>query len=490
MRILIYCNPKSGSTALAFAIQAAFPDHDVDFEPGELTHVSATAENLIVKYFCSDEDARTPLLEQYDRRIVLTRHPFDQVLSATFYFLGTTVRTLSDAFAANILRRFEAFERGEIELRDLFEMKEVLEHPENRTIERFDRLRRIVDGHAPDFFLPFSYEALVANEFDGLAAYLGRPVGLAPVADMHVHVARTRRAGEWRKWLTARDVDYLAGIPAIADYAHAFGYDIRFDERSRLERDSRDGVEFVARQIARTRLRHGLGDPVDRTADGGTDRHLDAFADAMDRRNPRASFDQAMCLVLRSTELAHPYVVAARGLIERGCHAAGAVAATRATELSPGYAQGWHVLSQASIGLGDIEEASRFAEKAIDADPHSAEHDMLMAAILMKEARWEEAEQNIRRALTQPNHAKRFHKTLAIVLWEQGKGEEALNEVDEAIRYDPGPWHYHLLKAQICLKLGRAGDGRAALDHIRDAPAAERERIEALGLKLSRAEAA
>ena len=76
-----------------------------------------------------------------------------------------------------------------------------------------------------DWFL-FTFEDMVANEFDALNDYLGFEVkgdATVPSTSGKAKVIRKRTIGDWRHWFTEEDVALFK--PAFIPYMELIGYD-------------------------------------------------------------------------------------------------------------------------------------------------------------------------------------------------------------------------------------------------------------------------
>ena len=90
---------------------------------------------------------------------------------------------------------------------------------------RYRRMTDYVKSLGKDWFL-FTYEDMVAKNFDALNDYLGFAVyadGEVPQSTAKAKVVRKKATGDWRHWFTADDVELFK--PAFRPYMELIGYD-------------------------------------------------------------------------------------------------------------------------------------------------------------------------------------------------------------------------------------------------------------------------
>lgn len=244
MKVLILTAGKTGSTALTYGIHAQLPDHKIIFEPQSLKTIDYSVKNTVVKSLriVNWANEREELFN-YDKRILLVRHPFDRIISYLLY-IPYNGRGFSNDYVSkrylDLIRR-KAENPRDVDtleiinlLQDIFSYKllMLLSREHNKMLELFSQRTAIP-------FELVKYEDFMGGINENLEQYLGisLPKGSkVEVADNFKRVSRRRKYGEWQTWFTANDINEIA--PLFHDFNQEFDYrstKIKADELSLIE---------------------------------------------------------------------------------------------------------------------------------------------------------------------------------------------------------------------------------------------------------------
>ena len=230
MKILILTAGKTGSTALTYGIHTQLPDHNIIFEPQSLRINDYNNKNVIVKSLkIVNWENEQEELYNYDKRILLVRHPFDRLISYLLYIPYNGNGFTND----HVSRRYLDLIRSKAEnpqdvdtleiinsLQDIFSFKllMILSREHNKMLELFSQRSAIP-------FELVKYEDFLEGINENIEQYLGilLPKGSkVDVADNFKRVSRRRKYGEWQTWFTANDINEIA--PFFAEFNQEFGY--------------------------------------------------------------------------------------------------------------------------------------------------------------------------------------------------------------------------------------------------------------------------
>ncbi|MDQ8182382.1 hypothetical protein [Pelagicoccus sp. SDUM812005] len=262
MRILIFTSGKTGSSALAGTLQKSLPDHELVFEPARLETISDEKPNLIVKSLAAlHYGTEVHKFPSYDKRIFLTRHPFDRLVSALLYapyngggfekdenacsFLELLERKVASPKSVSFLSICERFrELGGFDVLH-FVGEELRCHCE-------------FSAQYGDEFFTLSYEDLIAGRREGLERYLG--IQLKQELSVPAGFERVNRSGgsgDWKKWFLEEDRisletrwrEYFTSFPV-------YSANLEMDVEPTISRDT--SFEYVLRMINLHRSDVGL----------------------------------------------------------------------------------------------------------------------------------------------------------------------------------------------------------------------------------------
>ena len=227
MRILIFGQAKSGTTALMRSVSTALPDAIEVLEPEDLKAVDLTRTNLVVKKLFGPHNRNEGIVySEFDHRLLLVRDPRDRFISALLYDAFGRTELPSEAFDP-FLELLTAKEADPASV-PLFEL-----HHTYWKITGLDlftnaarstqRLRSFYRNSAGSFRL-VRYEDFVSPESNQqLADELGVGSLEQPViTDDLARVSRTRGQGSWRRWLTPSDLRVFE--PFADGVLDEFGY--------------------------------------------------------------------------------------------------------------------------------------------------------------------------------------------------------------------------------------------------------------------------
>ncbi len=254
-RIVIAGLPKTGTTALYFAVKSTLPFAASCFEPPDLQAALEPARRLyFVKHLIrlNEPEPLVDLLQDFDRRVLLVRDPRDRLISSQLYHLYHAAFVDDPARRAALLALLEAKERApaQISFRQICQEIRALGGTDFLTglhvaAQQFDSFLQQWGGQ----FHQVRYEDLVAGHLAPLNAYLGLPIAVTAGSSRPAQrVLRTGLAGDWRNWLTDSDIAQLR--PALQPFLQRLGYgdDWRLNRPDRL--DPAFGSDYVRRLLA------------------------------------------------------------------------------------------------------------------------------------------------------------------------------------------------------------------------------------------------
>jgi hypothetical protein len=220
MKILVAGFGKSGTTGLYYLVKNSLPgDPFCKLEP-RLDDL--TGDEVLVKSLVGDVRPENHLYElgafgQFDKRLFIVRDPRDRLVSATLYSAATgRFKTREDLDEwLELLAQKEA-DPGSVSLCDLRGL--------HRGIlgENYGRVQ--IDCCNDYDHCLVKYEDFIEGRIANAEEYLGFELtGTDDVDPIYNRVVRSKRAGNWRNWMTPDDVDTLK--PLFAPFMEHFGYD-------------------------------------------------------------------------------------------------------------------------------------------------------------------------------------------------------------------------------------------------------------------------
>jgi len=168
----------------------------------------------------------------YDRKIWMARDPRDVAVSRMLYRWQKGNKGQKDQYHAHLnlvlkkegdprsvsfseIYRHARFNNWPLSMEDVFEEEQV----------RYHQMHDFVQLLGEDWFF-FTYEDMVAKNFDSLNEYLGFNVEAdanVPQSTGKAKVIRKKSTGDWRHWFTEEDIRLLK--PAYITYMKLIGYD-------------------------------------------------------------------------------------------------------------------------------------------------------------------------------------------------------------------------------------------------------------------------
>ncbi len=238
MRIFILGTGKSGTTALVYKVAGGLPNCQA-FSGGRPGKYLGDYENAVYKHTYEESKGKSfdlylnHLKEvQYDRKIWLARDPRDVAVSRMLYrwqkgnkgqkeqyqaHLDLVLKKENDPASVSFseIYRYARFNEWPLSMENVFEEEQV----------RYQRMHDFVKQLGEDWFF-FTYENMVAKNFDALNEYLGFNVQAdanVPQSTGKAKVIRKKSTGDWRHWFTVEDVSLFK--PAYTAYMKCIGYD-------------------------------------------------------------------------------------------------------------------------------------------------------------------------------------------------------------------------------------------------------------------------
>jgi hypothetical protein len=256
MKVLIVGQPKTGTTALLFALKDALGIEQMVSEPERLGFEDEY-DDVIVKYFYRGRDHEH--IRKYDKVVMLVRNGYDTLISQLLFQPRAHLRKKPD----RELRRYTRMVRdvrqrraGIVDLSRCFE--ELTGRNMVQAVMGHQRLLLALHAEIAEECFVLKYEDFANGNITDLERYLGVSVGSASDTNLPVnvsYVSRSRRSDNWRGWMTAKDMDELA--PLFAEFHNAFGY--RFDEQllATMEIDRSEAEDYIWRIVREKQRKAG-----------------------------------------------------------------------------------------------------------------------------------------------------------------------------------------------------------------------------------------
>ncbi len=238
MKVLILGLGKSGTTAMVYKVAGGLPNGHA-FSGGQPGKHIGNYENAVYKHTYEERKGKSFELykehlkkESYDRKIWMARDPRDAAVSRMLYrwhkgYLGK--RKQYEAHLDLVLKK-----EKEPKSVSFCEICRYTGHNEftrsaNEVVEeekhRYQQMHQFVKGLGNDWLL-YTYEDMIAKNFEALNAYLGFEVQAeagVPSSSGKAKVIRKKASGDWRHWFTEEDIALFK--PAFLPYMELIGYD-------------------------------------------------------------------------------------------------------------------------------------------------------------------------------------------------------------------------------------------------------------------------
>jgi hypothetical protein len=238
MKIMLLGTGKSGTTALVYKLAGGLPNCQA-FSGGPPGKYLGDFENAVYKHTYEESKGKSFELfrehlekEHYDRKIWMARDPRDVAVSRMLYRWQRGYKGEKGQYLAHLnlvlqkekdprsipffeIYRYSRFNRWPLTTEEVYEEEQV----------RYQRMHDFVKSLGGEWFL-FTYENMLANNFEALNEYLGFHVAAdaeVPKSTGKAKVIRKKSSGDWRHWFTEEDVEFFK--PAYTHYMELIGYD-------------------------------------------------------------------------------------------------------------------------------------------------------------------------------------------------------------------------------------------------------------------------
>ncbi|MEM9546798.1 MAG: hypothetical protein AAGA77_12540 [Bacteroidota bacterium] len=214
-KILIVGLPKSGTTALTYSLENAFPKSTVYFEPNQNKglldvefHARVCSQNQDVISKClyvGDKASSLTTIERfYDKCIWIHRDPRDWVISNFLYVWYHAHNLPSESFDKALSETLKKeIAPASIDFLPLLELERGFNYYCKALGKCADELQRVADG---DNWYILRFEDFLDGNFDALNTYLGKDI--SRTKSLPKSLKRVERAiahGYWRDWFTEAD---------------------------------------------------------------------------------------------------------------------------------------------------------------------------------------------------------------------------------------------------------------------------------------------
>ena len=456
--MLIAGSSKTGSTALAYRLKAALPDHALYFEPSHLDAVPRAAHNVITKFIRGIDPL---VLDQYDHHILLIRNPFDIIVSQTFFLPTDRHEFLDDELSHNCLGIIDQIEKGQrqVGFSEIWEACRLKLSVHLQAIsDELSAVQHIYDT-AGDRFLLFRYEDMCSGRMEELSCYLTTNLseeGKLPFE--HSHVVRTKGVGDWKNWFNEMDVSYFKNMSEVTTYADTFGYDVSFDPLYQPNPNPKLGSQYFCSAIDLTRMLWGAPcfDPT-RAADRIAGKSYAEAVASFYQRHDDTALQHAIAAVCEAPDRPAYLNLLAASCYRRNMFDAAQAAAQAAIALDPTLPLSWSLLAGCYARSNDMQAALDAMERCSLA-PARVKSRFGYAKRLVDYCRtmenWVLAEELLRRLIAEDSGDADSHVLLAEVLSQLSRNSEALAETDLALAMGACGVHLHRLRASVLLAFG------------------------------------
>lgn len=246
--VLLLGQPKTGTTALFFALKEAMPAGvRALFEPKQyVPQISDTDTGVLAKVLTLP-GVDYASFSLFDKKILITRDPRDQKVSDLLYLPYELYHNDPERlgrFLSLLVQKEEA--PTSVSMRELWEAH----YPANRLVAILQTsLTRFFE--AESFFDPvflLRYEDFVDGKLKPLEDFLGWSINNTPqIHPCFQRVVRTKSYGYWRHWFTKEDIDFFQ--PIFAKYVDRYNYngDWALEDDPRI--DKARSSEYVLRIV-------------------------------------------------------------------------------------------------------------------------------------------------------------------------------------------------------------------------------------------------
>ena len=238
MKILILGTGKSGTTALVYKLAGGLPNCKA-FSGGRPGKYIGDFQNAVYKHTYEESKGKSFELfrehlkkEHYDRKVWIARDPRDVAVSRMLYRWQKGIKGRKEQFQAHLQLILEKEkDPGAVSFAEICryvgynDWPRAVEEAIDEERARYRNMRDFVNSLTDDWFL-FTYEDMIARNYNGLNTYLGfkvRDEAEVPVSTGKAKVVRKKATGDWRHWFTEEDIELYK--PAYLPYMEVIGYD-------------------------------------------------------------------------------------------------------------------------------------------------------------------------------------------------------------------------------------------------------------------------
>lgn len=276
LRIVIYGQYKTGTTACFFKVRNSLPQEPHEFfESTEYIPPEDNSKYLLAKVIVPpnpylyangenmDQNDLQELVRRaeqgvrsfsfFDKKIYLVRDPRDWIISGILFLTQQRPEIYeNDKTVSLVLEMLRQKENkpGTVSMLDILKLiypeKDVREFTSNFVQEQ----NRWLLGFEQELadFVTWKYEDMVRNKADYVEDYLGFSLKGESTPDKRfAHVARTKGSGNWRNWMTPEDVRFFR--PLFSPYMERHGYDEDWQLNSVQEIDPSHCSQYVQKVI-------------------------------------------------------------------------------------------------------------------------------------------------------------------------------------------------------------------------------------------------
>jgi hypothetical protein len=259
-KIVILCQPKTGTTGTYYKIENSLSDKSVTglFEPQNSNidikedYQYLVAKVLLREFYTFDY---SPFLS-FDKIIYIIRDPRDWLISLIIFQMRSPYIASNPEIASeliNLLRKKESSPKSV----SVYSLVEIIAKSSNKyesTLDYFDWIRKEInwlkkfEGNLKNYHL-LRYEDFVDDKLDSLENFLGFNLhkGDAQPAHCHSHTVRTKGYGNWKDWFIESDIGFFQ--PLFQDYMLRHQYEDDWTLNKNPYLDPKYSSEYVTRNM-------------------------------------------------------------------------------------------------------------------------------------------------------------------------------------------------------------------------------------------------
>lgn len=243
MKILIVGQPKSGTSMLAGRIKSGLDDHyrvnsQFLFEPRGSDWVAQLKSPNVTKILYSSNprhlseiDAMTEVGQLFDKKVIICRDPRDVIISDTLYrwFQGHNPKEEHFQKALSLVLRKE-IDPSSVPLYEISSIK--IQRGSMASLDKYEKLiKKEYDRFSEDAsylkskgWCLVKYENIISEQVESLNQYLEFEIAkdITFQKKAFLRTARSKTYGNWKNWLTEKDVDFFK--PVLNNSLEKLGY--------------------------------------------------------------------------------------------------------------------------------------------------------------------------------------------------------------------------------------------------------------------------